>query len=205
MKKSIFILSKAALVLCMFFAAGCEKELTYEDTKATSSVKEVTLQNSERAFGSCITYQTSTDYYNYSKYKNIVISLYETFYVMYSIGYRDGKICFLIDQRVNGSWSIQYIGDKYYSITDNYSNSGCIFINVGTIDNLSQITDKIEVSNNTASKQPVSPNCGYIIAHPLEDGTLQYIRLKIKSYTTDSNGGVNSITVQYQTFEPTLL
>ena len=224
-----------AIAICLAgvtMFSGCNKEDDVSDnvsTTVTSQMKEITLKTNGGFDG--------IPPVNYSNYKNYVITIYETFDRLYSIGYNRGQLFCLFNRRSGGGWAEGYVEirgeaniftdyDINHQWSEEFDNeedvlhgllsiSAHSFISVGKVNNLSDISDReiylkpLSVWNNSRDNWylssprnlPVSPNEGYVIILPSEDNAdWLYIRLKIKSYTTDTNGTINSITVQYQTF-----
>lgn len=146
------------------------------DYTATTNVKTVTLK----------------EYKNYSQGN---VTIYEDFNYKYDLALYKGKMGLIPYGRKNGSWQINaYDGHPYTELI--YANIN--IIDSGKMEALSYVSEKVEVGGKIDSPA-AQPGHGYAACFSTEDGT-QYLRLYISNYKLDSDGALESITVQYQLY-----
>lgn len=119
--------------------------------------------------------------------------IYESFNHKHILDLYDGKLRFLAYYRSEGDW---YISDYY-----TYHCSHVNMKDIGKVNGLSDITEKISLKSGYRNDFPeVQPNHGYAITFIKEEDEVGYLRVYVKSYTLDDNGSLSSITVQYQLY-----
>lgn len=152
------------------------------DYTATTSVKTATLTMTSTGYGS-------------SNDGNVTI--YEDFSYKYQLSLLDGRMMLYPYIRTNGYWTVN--GET------NYGNSSYLRnINIqgrGKISSITDVNEKVALDGSLKKTDwPVAqPKHGYAACYRTENGTLN-LRLYISDYKLDSEGTLQSITVQYQLF-----
>lgn len=151
------------------------------DYTATTSVKTATL--------------TKTSMYGASTDGNVTI--YEDFTYKYQLSLLDGRMMLYPYIRTNGYWDVN--GETSWGSYHSFFN-----INIqgrGKISTISEVNEKVDlVWSLKYDDWPVAqPKHGYAACYRTENGTLN-LRLYISDYKLDSEGTLQSITVQYQLF-----
>lgn len=129
-------------------------------------------------------------------------AIYEDFNNLYTLALSGGNICFPHYVRSGGYWSTTASygdKDKYHGIKD-----------VGKVGSLSNVDSKEKVNDYTNSSfnysRPwynysiVQPNHGYAAYFTTENDEIKYMRIFVKDYKLDDEGGLVSITIQYQLY-----
>lgn len=142
------------------------------DYTATTNVKTVTLKE-------------------YKNYKQGNVTIYEDFNYKYDLALYVGDMALVPYKRSNGAWEPN----------KNYGYYNIDIKDIGKMNSISDITEKIEEFYPNSGKYfpAAQPGHGYAACFLTENGT-QYLRLYISNYKLDSEGSLESITVQYQLY-----
>lgn len=127
------------------------------------------------------------------------IKFYEDYNYQYKLFLVSGNIHVLHSIRLNGEWISKEStinGLNHFGIKD-----------VGKVNGISEITSKDVIMGEGITDHNIcylaatfQPNHGYVIKFTTEGGETKYLRIFTTNYTTDSNGALKTVTVQYQLF-----
>ena len=158
------------------------------DYTATTTVKTVTLKNG---------YQNAST----TLLVNDII-IYADFNYKYSLLMKSGKLHLSVYQRENGSWHGYIDGKGLGYVYNGQSQNLTKTMTVGKVDNINSIKEKVSEGYSYPSGEPqtIQPNYGYAMAYTTEDKITKYLRVYINEYSLDSNGALNTITIQYQLY-----
>lgn len=158
--------------------------------------------------------ETKTDYTATNKVKTVTIksynaqerndiTVYEDFNRKYSLTYFVGYLYLFPYERINGSWSLR-MDYRYGSPDNNLIRSKNIVIkDMGKVNGISAIVEKPKASETDggyAVYPDLQPYHGYAMSFKTEDDEVKYLRVYFSKYTTDEDGQISSITIQYQLY-----
>lgn len=195
MKKIFFVFSFLLLLAGLFVNCSSDDDEgngepttdnteTKSDYTATNKVKTVTIKS-----------------YNVQERNDITI--YEDFNRKYSLTYYEGYLYLFPYERINGSWSLRI--DNTYGWPYGYliRSNNIVIKDMGKVNGISAIVEKPKASG-TSSGYYVYPNLqpyhGYAMSFKTEDDEVKYLRVYFSKYTTDEDGQISSITIQYQLY-----
>lgn len=132
------------------------------------------------------------------------ITFYEDYNYRYNLNVVDGCVEVTHSIRINGEWL--WYGREVNSGHNNYGIK-----DVGKVNSISEITSK-DVTKGEGRWLDSSgwgclylgatfqPSHGYVVVFTTELNETKYLRIFTTKYTTASNGGLETVTVQYQLF-----
>lgn len=130
--------------------------------------------------------------------KDNEVTIYEDFCYKYALRLYLGRIELCSYKRGNGAW----VYNKYDSSSYYYYN-----INIkdcGKQNSVSDVTEVVNVDNNANRYGVICPDArpghGYAACFLTEENETKHLRLYISNYKLDSEGALESITVQYQLY-----
>lgn len=195
MKKNFFVFS------FLFLLAGLLVNCSSDDDEGNG---EPTTDNTE----------TKSDYTATNKVKTVTIksygvnvgneiTIYEDFNRKYSLTYCIGYLYLLPYERINGSWNLRIDNSYGYPLNYLIRSKNIVIKDVGKVNGISAIVEKPKASGTDggyAVYPDLQPYHGYAMSFKTEDDEVKYLRVYFSKYTTDEDGRISSITIQYQLY-----
>lgn len=195
MKKIFFVFSFLLLLAGLFVNCSSDDDEgngeptidnteTKSDYTATNKVKTVTIKS-------------------YNGYVRNDITIYEDFNRKYSLTYCTGHLYLFPYERINGNWILRV--DYHYGTPDNnlIRSNNIVIKDMGKVNGISAIVEKPKASGTDggyAVYPDLQPYHGYAMSFKTEDDEVKYLRVYFSKYTTDEDGQISSITIQYQLY-----
>lgn len=171
------------------------------DYIATQNLKQRSFTNT--ASYNNFTYSDAYRYYRQELEGNII---YEDFNVRYRLATEAGEFRLKYYQRENGQ----------FNILNGYISEKAGIIQLLDISSIKDITDSYKsniltnssvhswksggINRYSMAYAPFQPGCGYVIMLTTETGEEVYIRMYATNYTLDSEGSLETVTLEYQLF-----